>query len=475
VWGDGNIILGGLGSDTLEGRGANDIIDGDRYLRVRISVRTNPADAASEIGSADLLQHTYQAGNTRTLQQDIFAGVIDPGNLVAVREIVTPTGADLTANGATNVDVAVFSGALADYTITSNANGSITVDHNGGIDGVDTIYNVEQLRFTDQTVNVAAVVNPTPTASLSAASLTFATRDTGTTSAAQVITVTNSGTANLVVSSVTLSGTDPTQFSQTNNCTSVAPAGTCTISVTFAPTTAGAKTANVSIASNLAGSPTLVGVSGTATTPAVPVAGITPTTLAFGTRSTGTTSAAQTITVTNTGGANLVVASAVLGGTNANQFARTTTCATVAPAGSCTISVTFTPTTAGAKSATVTITHNAAGSPTVVNLSGTGVVTTTATMPTPLAFGTKKINTTTTKTLTVTNTGTNPLTVSAVTPTGTGFTADRGTCNVAVAAGRTCKINVTFTPTTVGNFTGSVTLVSNAATQPSAALTGAGR
>ena len=41
VWGDGNILLGGAGSDTLEGRGANDILDGDQYLNVRLSVRTD--------------------------------------------------------------------------------------------------------------------------------------------------------------------------------------------------------------------------------------------------------------------------------------------------------------------------------------------------------------------------------------------------------------------------------------------------
>ena len=51
VWGDGNILLGGGGGDTIEGRGANDIIDGDRALHVRISYRSDPANPATEIGS----------------------------------------------------------------------------------------------------------------------------------------------------------------------------------------------------------------------------------------------------------------------------------------------------------------------------------------------------------------------------------------------------------------------------------------
>ena len=59
IWGEGNILLGGAGSDTIEGRGGNDIIDGDRYLSVRISVRTDPANPATEIGSTDLMEHQY--------------------------------------------------------------------------------------------------------------------------------------------------------------------------------------------------------------------------------------------------------------------------------------------------------------------------------------------------------------------------------------------------------------------------------
>src|SRR4051812_32353518 len=57
VWGDGNIILGGGGSDVIEGRGANDIIDGDKYLNVRLSVRTDVNNPATQIGSTDLMEH----------------------------------------------------------------------------------------------------------------------------------------------------------------------------------------------------------------------------------------------------------------------------------------------------------------------------------------------------------------------------------------------------------------------------------
>ena len=164
VWGDGNILLGGAGSDLLEGRGADDIIDGDRYLNVRLSVRTNPADPDTEIGTTDLMGNVRQdrgnfgTGTTgMTLQQAVFAGLVDPGNIVAVRELLEP------ANG-TAVDTAVFGGAFLDYTVTRNVDGSVTVAHTapvggggGGVavdDGTDTLWNMERAQFVDRTVDL---------------------------------------------------------------------------------------------------------------------------------------------------------------------------------------------------------------------------------------------------------------------------------------------------------------------------------
>ncbi len=167
VWGQGNILLGGAGSDTIEGRGGNDIIDGDKALTVRISVRTNPADATTQIGSADLMEHQYLRDSTGTLtgptlQAAVFAGTVDPGNLVAVREITSPAaGTDVGS-----IDTAVFSGARADYDITTVA-GALTVTHARGtaIDGTDTLRGIEALKFSDGVVTLALpAVMAAPTA-----------------------------------------------------------------------------------------------------------------------------------------------------------------------------------------------------------------------------------------------------------------------------------------------------------------------
>ncbi|MEP7017976.1 MAG: peroxidase family protein, partial [Actinomycetota bacterium] len=166
VWGEGDILIGGAGSDSITGRAGNDIIDGDKSLEVHISVRTVPADPASETGRTDLMEHAATSGNFgpgttgMTLQQAVFAGLVDPGNLVAVREIVSPAvtpAADCGTAVPLNCDTAVFSGLQANYTVTTvpvgavlGAPGSVTtVTANVGLDGTDTVTNVEVLQFAD--------------------------------------------------------------------------------------------------------------------------------------------------------------------------------------------------------------------------------------------------------------------------------------------------------------------------------------
>ncbi|MFE4837583.1 peroxidase family protein [Arthrobacter sp. NPDC056691] len=213
VWGDGNILLGGLGSDRLEGRGANDVLDGDRYVQVRISVRTNPADPATEIGSTDLMEHTYQAGNTHTLEADVAAGVIDPGNLVAVREVITPTAAQTAGN----IDTAVFSGPAANYTVTTtggdgtlgSAGSTTTVTDNVGADGTDTLRNIETLAFSDTVVTNAPAIG-VATAGNARATVTWTAPTVGVASSfnVKVLDVTTNPAGVQVGALLTAAGTD---------------------------------------------------------------------------------------------------------------------------------------------------------------------------------------------------------------------------------------------------------------------------
>jgi hypothetical protein len=117
----------------------------------------------------------------------------------------------------------------------------------------------------------------------------------------------------------------------------------------------------------------------TASPAAVPptpsVVQLSPASLNFGSVTRRTTSAAQQVTVTNTGTAVLTITSIAIGGANPGDFAvAAKTCgATLAPAASCTVDVTFTPQARGARSGTLAIADNAAGSPQTAALTGTGV------------------------------------------------------------------------------------------------------
>jgi hypothetical protein len=100
----------------------------------------------------------------------VFAGNVDPGDLRIVREILTP-------GPNTNTDTAVFREPRANYVITHNANGSITVDNQGGTDGVDTLWNIEQLQFSDTTI--PATVSATNTAATGTVTISDTTPQAG--------------------------------------------------------------------------------------------------------------------------------------------------------------------------------------------------------------------------------------------------------------------------------------------------------
>ncbi|HEV2342951.1 MAG TPA: choice-of-anchor D domain-containing protein, partial [Actinocrinis sp.] len=114
------------------------------------------------------------------------------------------------------------------------------------------------------TVNSPPITNSGPALSTSPASLNFGNQNVGTTSGAQNVTVTNSGTATASVTSIAASG----DYAQTNTCgTSIAAAASCTISVTFKPTAAGSRAGAITITSNATNSPSTVSLSGTGVTP----------------------------------------------------------------------------------------------------------------------------------------------------------------------------------------------------------------
>jgi hypothetical protein len=260
-------------------------------------------------------------------------------------------GATLAAGGSCVISVTFTAGSASSYAA------SVTVTDNSS-------------SGTTQTITLSGTATA-PVAKLSANTIAFANTLTGVTSAVQTVTLTNTGNAVMTMSSIMLGGTNPADFGETNNCgATLAVNAYCTISVTFTPATATGYSASVAITDNAAGSPQSIGLTGAGTTSA---AVLSSSTISFANTSVGVTTAAQTVTLTNTGSATLNIASIVLGGTNPTDFNETNNCGATLTAGAyCTISATFTPAAALSYSATVTITDDAKPATQVLTLSGAG-------------------------------------------------------------------------------------------------------
>ncbi len=208
-----------------------------------------------------------------------------------------------------------------------------------------------------------------PVVTLSPTTLTFATQLVSSTSPPQTVTLSNTGTAVLTISKITITGTDPLDYLESNNCgATVAVGSSCTFSVVFRPKARGSRPAALSVFDNATGSPQNVTLSGTGT-----VVSLSASSINFGTETVGKTSAPNTLTLTNTAQTTLSVQSITITGANSGDFAQTNTCGSaVAGGATCTISVTFTPTKKGSRSALVSIADTGGGSPQTVSLAGTG-------------------------------------------------------------------------------------------------------
>jgi hypothetical protein len=298
--------------------------------------------------------------------------------------------------------------------------------------------------------------------------LTFGNQSVGTTSAAQVVTITNNGSGTVNVTGVT--SDNATEFPLTNNCGSLAPAASCTVNVSFKPAATGTRTATITVTSTGAGSPQAISVSGTGTPAAAAGQLSFQSSVSFGSQTVGTTSAANNVTVTNTGGTAVAISS-IASSAPAEFGVSAPGCTTLNPGANCTIAITFTPAATGARSATVTVTSNGLGSPQAIAVNGTGAPNATAgqlSLPQSVSFGSQNVGTSSAASvIPVTNTGGTAVAVSGVTSSNPAEFAVTTTC-ANVAPGAQCTISVTFSPTATGARNASITVTSNGTGSPQA-------
>jgi len=344
------------------------------------------------------------------------------------------SGLSIASDGTTYVAGTTFSGGSGvilfdDITTGAGFTGTNLVANSGGVYSVPVPAAIS-----------AVIVAPT--------SLTFAKENTGTTSAAQSITLTNFGGAPLNIASIVVTG----DFVSTNACPAALPGGsTCTISVSYAPTKTGAEVGKVTITDNAFTGTQLVTLAGFGT---APVAGVAPSSVTFQPQLLNTISGAQYVVLSNSGTGPLTFSGT--GITASGDFAETNNCgAAIAPVTSCQITVTFTPSASGSRTGNIFVTDNAGTQS--VSLAGTGAsaAPSITVSPESLVFPAQHLHTkSAAQSVLLSNGGTTAVSLSVAI---SGDFAKTGSCPTSLGAGKSCALNITFTPTVAGTRTGALT------------------
>ena len=218
---------------------------------------------------------------------------------------------------------------------------------------------------------------PKPLIALSASSLNFGEIVVSTASQAQTVTISNRGDAPLNVGAISVSNADFViqTFSTSNACnlsaTTLAVNASCVVQIVFLAPSLGAKTANLNIASdsNSIASTNTVNLSGTAIAAPAPVIRATITALGFGNTVFGGVTPSQSVVVSNTGTAPLLIASI----TTVGDFVQSTNCpASLAVGANCTVAVSFSPLSLGSRGGELQIRSNATPNLVSISLGGTG-------------------------------------------------------------------------------------------------------
>jgi hypothetical protein len=339
--------------------------------------------------------------------------------------------------GASSCTISVF------YTprVTGAETGTLTITDNA---------------FTGKQTVALSGTGTAPVVGISPASLVFLPQAINSSSGVQLVFLSNTGTGPLVFSGsgIAVSG----DFTEVNDCGGVlAAAKDCLIAVTFKPAAAGTRTGSLSVTSNAALQ--TVSLTGTGAS-AAPAIRASPESLVFSPQLINLKSSAQTVTLTNSGATAVSLTSTTVSG----DFAKAGSCpASLGTGQSCTLYLTFTPSAAGTRSGTLTFTLSSGTL--AVALTGTGVSTAMEWLvasPTSLAFNGYIVGDNPTLNVTITNTNGVPTGISQLSLSGSAAFTQSNDCGATLAARASCTVAVTFAPTVVGTFTGTITVMEGA-------------
>ena len=406
---------------------------------------------------------------------------VDFGNVAVNNAVTEPVTLTSTGTAPVTVSAAAISGAGfavsgGSFPLTLNPNQSVVlqVKFDPASAGAATgQLAVASDSSANPTVRVSltgtGTVAATPQLAVSKTSLAFGDVTVNST-AALPLTLTSTGTAPVTVSAATLSGAG-FKISGASFPLTLNPNQSVSLQAQFAPTSAGAASGQLAIASNSSsGSTTVVQLSGNGTAAPIPQLTVSAGALSFGNVTVGST-AKLPLTLTSTGTAPVTVNAATLNGDSFSDSGASFP-VTLSPNQSVTLEVQFAPASAGPAAGQLTIASNSStNGAAVVQLSGAGTVATSPQLTVSaasLSFGNVTVNATATLPLTLTSTGTAPVTVSAATISGAGFHAAGLNFPVTLNPNQSVTLQVQFDPTSAGAASGELTITSDSSSGGSA-------
>lgn len=273
---------------------------------------------------------------------------------------------DLVAGASPPAGVAEFLGngdgtfQPAQFYLSGTTGGALAADFNG--DGRLDVALLDGLQGKFTTMLNTGVVSFSPSAPLA-----FPVQLIDTSSAPRAVTLTNNGAQAVSIGSVKVTG----QYRESSaSCGGTIPAsGSCVISVVFEPEGAGRQVGSITLVDSASSKPQFVELSGSGT-----VVKALPVSLNFGSQKVGAKSSPLAVTVTNEGSRAVELENIGIGGNDSKDFSETDNCTGhgTPPGGSCTVTVTFTPTKTGSRAAALYITPLGTVRPQPVNLAGNG-------------------------------------------------------------------------------------------------------
>ena len=289
-------------------------------------------------------------------------------------------------------------------------------------------------------------------------------------SSTQAVTLKNSGTTDIQITQVGISGGGYTVSGVATPA--ILPAGqSMALQATFAPKTEGASAGAITVTSDAQSTSSTVALSGTAVTGSYSMS-FSPGSVNLGNVNVGS-SATQNLQLSNTGNSNVTLTQVAASGAGVS-ISGIVTPVTIAPTQGVTLTVKYSPTTSGPMTGSVTVVNDQ-GVNAVAAVAGTGVQPGINLTPSTVSLGSVVTGSTNSRAVQITNSGTASLTISQATVAGTGFSLSGLALPQTLAPGQTGSFNVQYAPKTAGAVSGSISIVSNAPNSPSTvALSGTG-